>query len=80
MWANLGRLEMEWGRKEAARAALARAQRLAPGNEEISRLFALVDLRNPSVLPFLPRSHPLNRWLGKLRYADLPRPDDEDED
>ena len=75
---NLGRVEMEWGRKEQARAAFSRALRLAP-TKRIQRYLEVLGRRQRSALPFLRRSHPLNVLFGRLRHKYFRRPDSDDE-
>jgi len=65
---NLGRVLLEQGRRKEAREAFTRAYALdntnAPAALELSRM----GIRRRPVLPFLPRNHPLNVRLGKLRH------------
>ena len=78
VWVNLGRVEMEWGRKKQARAAFARALRLAP-TKRIQRYLEILGMRQKPVLPFLRRSHRLNVFLGRLRHKHFRRPDGDDD-
>ena len=55
-------------RKRAAQT-IARAIKLHPRNTELKTLAQKIGLRRPPVLGFLPRTHPLNRWLGQLRHG-----------
>jgi tetratricopeptide (TPR) repeat protein len=70
---NLGKVYLIAGKTTRALMALERARRLAPSHPGIQAALAQVDRRSGSVVPFLRRSHPMNRWLGKLRHATLSR-------
>ena len=50
-----------------AAKALERARKLAPDDQRISHEAAKIGIRRGSVVPFLSRRNPLNRWLGALR-------------
>ncbi len=66
---NLGRVYMVAGKLEMALEAFDRAAQLAPDNKVVARELAQLDRRNRPVIRMLPRNHPLNLMLGKLRYA-----------
>ncbi len=64
---NLGKVHLASGNKrkalEAFREGLAKG-----GNEEILRMLIEFGMRNPPVIKSLPRSHPLNKFLGLLLH------------
>jgi predicted Zn-dependent protease len=70
---NLGRVYLMAGKTTRALMALERGRRLLPSHAGIQAALASVDRRGGTVLPFLRRSHPMNRWLGKMRHAVLGR-------
>lgn len=70
---NLGKVYLMAGKTTHALVALERGLRLAPSHAPLRNALAGVDRRGRPMLPFLRRSHPFNRWLGKLRYAMLSR-------
>lgn len=55
--------------KRGAAEALDRGLALAPGHAGFEALQRELGRRRAPVLGFLPRSHPVNRWLGRLRHA-----------
>ncbi|HXV77075.1 MAG TPA: tetratricopeptide repeat protein [Candidatus Polarisedimenticolaceae bacterium] len=65
---NLGRVYLEAGKHSHALDAFDRALRLAPDNQTLVRELKKLDRRAAPVLGMLPRSHPLNVALGKLRH------------
>ena len=65
---NLARALVQTRNKEQAVRALVRAQELAPDNPLVRDEFEILGLRRPRVIPFLPRSFFLNKWLGKLTW------------
>jgi len=70
---NLGKVCLLAGKNTRAFMAFERGLRLAPGHPSLKAAMAEVERRGTLVLPFLKRSHPLNRWLGRLKYAALSR-------
>lgn len=68
LYVNLGRILLEMGKRQEARAEFTHAYRLdntnAPAALELSRM----GIRRPPVIPFLHRNHPLNIYLGRLRH------------
>ncbi len=64
---NLGKVHLTSGNKrralDAFREGLAKG-----GNEEILRMLIEFGTRNPPVIKSLPRSHPLNKFLGLLLH------------
>ncbi len=70
---NLGKVYLMAEKTTRALIAFERGLRLAPNHQGLQAAMAKVDRRGRTVLPFLKRSHPMNRWLGKLKYAALSR-------
>lgn len=67
LYLNLARLHLGFGFKSEGIRFLRRGLMIDPGNARIvEALKHLGDRRSP-VLRFLPRRHPLNRWLGAAR-------------
>jgi predicted Zn-dependent protease len=69
LWLNLGRVYIIAGKKQRALEALDRGTQLAPGNRVLANELAQLDRRSDPVLRMLPRSHPVNVALGKLRRS-----------
>lgn len=70
---NLARLyELRGNRRGAWRETTAGLE-LAPGHSELLAFRARLDARRPPVLGFLPRTHPVNLRLGRLRHRWLRR-------
>ena len=67
LWLNLGRVYVMAGKQERALEALDTAAQLAPGNRVLAHELAQLERRSSPVLGKLPRSHPVNIALGKLR-------------
>jgi len=67
LYLNLARLHLAFGFKSEGVRFIRRGLMIDPSNESLS--IAMVDLgaRISPVLSFLPRRHPLNRWLGRAR-------------
>ena len=66
---NLGRVYLMAGKTTRALVAFERGLRLAPAHGPLRDALGKVDRRSAPVLRCMGRNHPLNRWLGKLRYA-----------
>lgn len=66
---NLGRVYLLAGRRIPALECFEKGVRLAPENKVLRRELAEVDRRRPPVVPFLSRTNPINRWLGKIRAS-----------
>ncbi len=69
---NLGRVYLLAGLRVKAIQSFERGLKLAPQHAVLRAELAKVDRRGPVVFARLARSHPLNRWAGRLR-AYLPR-------
>jgi tetratricopeptide (TPR) repeat protein len=59
--------------RKSAVEAIGTALRWDPHHKGAIALRRKMGVRRRPVLPFLPRSHPLNVWLGKLRHRLLER-------
>lgn len=68
VWFNLGKVEREAGNQYKAHKALVRALHLSPHKAEIREELRKLGLRRAPVFSFLDRSHPLNRFMGRLTY------------
>jgi tetratricopeptide (TPR) repeat protein len=64
---NLGRALMRAGRLREAHAALAKGLAMAPGHAGIRKALQQMGVRRRPPVPFLTRSHPINRVLGRIR-------------
>jgi tetratricopeptide (TPR) repeat protein len=71
---NLGKAYALCGRTTKALAAFERGAAIAPKNAALRAEISKYDRRRPPVLSFLPRTNPLNRWLGRLRSGLFPAP------
>jgi tetratricopeptide (TPR) repeat protein len=69
LWLNLGRVYVLAGKRDRALEALDAAMKLAPGNRVLAQELAQLERRSSPVLRMLPRSHPVNIALGKLRRS-----------
>lgn len=67
LMANLGWIYLLANRRTSALAALERGLRLDSENRRLRALLARAERRSRPVLSMLPRAHPLNRVLGRLR-------------
>ncbi|MGD8375513.1 MAG: tetratricopeptide repeat protein [Acidobacteriota bacterium] len=70
IWMNLGRVELEAGNRAEAHAAFRRGFHLAPAAERkaFRRMLEIAGMRRKPFFSFLPRSHPLNRFIGRLTW------------
>jgi len=64
---NLGRVQIMAGSKDRGLATLRRGAQLG-GGEDFYHELSKWGNRMPPPIPALPRNHPLNKYLGKLRY------------
>jgi predicted Zn-dependent protease len=67
LYLNLARLHLAFGFKAEGVRFIRRGLMIDPGNEELSRALFDLGARIAPVLSFLPRRHPVNRWLGRAR-------------
>jgi hypothetical protein len=65
---HLADLALRAGRRSEACQALEKGLRVAPGDPDLTRLRRLIGVRQSPTLPFLSRSNPVNRWIGRLRH------------
>lgn len=70
---NVARLHLAYGFRAEALRCVRRAQMIDPVSPEAAALVERLGLRSRPVLPFLPRPHLLNRWLGAARAVLLRR-------
>jgi tetratricopeptide (TPR) repeat protein len=76
MYINLARLHEQTGWKSQAAQVLRKGLRIDPGNQELLVEINRISPRTPDLIPSLPRTHVLNRTIGKLRAelsADKPK-------
>ena len=66
---NLARLELACGNRRDAVSTLERGLAVAPEHAGLRELRGQMGCRRPPPLPFLSRSHPVNRVLGRLFYS-----------
>ena len=67
LYHNLARVHLAFGFKAEAIRYLRRGLMIDPANRAMSEALAALGRRRPPVLSFLPRKHPLNRLLGRVR-------------
>ena len=67
MYLNLARLHLSFGFKSEGVRFLRRGRMIDPGHEEIVGELRKLGQRGRPALPFLPRSHALNRWCGMAK-------------
>lgn len=71
LYLNLAEVYVAADRKQDAVDTLARGLRYAPHDPRLKMGIDRLATRRPPVLPFLPRTHLMNRNLGKLRHHAL---------
>jgi tetratricopeptide (TPR) repeat protein len=69
LYHNLAMLHLGFGFKAEAVRFLRRGLMIDPGNQTISTALRELGDRMSPVLNFLPRRHPVNRWLGAARHV-----------
>ncbi len=69
LYVNVARLNLAFGFRAESLRYLRRAKMIDPGNQAIRLLLEELGSRSDPMLPFLPRRHLLNRWLGTARHA-----------
>ncbi len=67
-YANLTRTYLLSGRRRGAHKALRRGLRVAPRHPGLRQIQREMGVRRRPPIPFLPRSHSVNRFLGQLSY------------
>lgn len=65
---NLAEVYVIWGKKEKAIKTLEEGLKIDRDNTEILNELERLGVRRRSLLPFLPRSNPINKYLGKILY------------
>ncbi len=68
LYHNLARVHLAFGFKAEAIRYLRRGLMIDPGNGDMSQELADLGVRIRPVLTFLPRRHPCNRLLGRVRH------------
>lgn len=71
LYMNLAEVYLASGRRQAASDTLALALQYIPHDSRLEEAFGRLALRRPPVLPFLARSHVVNRCLGLWRHRML---------
>jgi len=69
LYFNLARLYLGFGFKSEGVRYLRRGLMIDPGNARILRMLRDLGDRAAPVVGFLPRRHPINRWLGAVRHV-----------
>ncbi len=69
LFLNLGRVYLLAGKTTKALAAFERGLDLASSHKGLRAEFAKIDRRAAPPLGIVSRSHPLNKWLGRLRSS-----------
>ena len=69
LYLNLARLYLGFGFKAEGVRYLRRGLMIDPGNVAITSAMRELGDRGAPVLGFLPRRHPVNRWLGAVRHT-----------
>lgn len=67
LYFNLARVHLAFGFKAEGIRYLRRGLMIDPEHAATHGELDRLGVRRSSVLPFLPRRHPLNRWLGRMR-------------
>ena len=67
LYHNLARVHLAFGFKAEAIRYLRRGLMIDPGNGEMLGELRSLGMRRSPVLNFLPRRHPINRFLGRIR-------------
>src|SRR5229473_8080275 len=71
LYLNLAEVYVAADRRQAAADVLARGLHYAPHDRRLKMALDRLAMRRSPVLTFLPRQHPINRNLGKLRHHAL---------
>jgi tetratricopeptide (TPR) repeat protein len=67
LYHNLARVHLAFGFKAEAIRYLRRGLMIDPGNSPMLDDLHQLGMRQSPILGFLPRRHPMNRWLGRCR-------------
>lgn len=76
LYRNLAQVHLAFGFKAEGIRYLRRGLMIDPGSRSIIGDLERLGVRRRPVLPFLPRRHVLNRWLGRMRSTLFPVPED----
>jgi len=68
LYLNQARAHLALGQRERAVKCIIRGLAVDPHHEPLRLAQQAMGWRRRPVLPFLPRSNPVNRWLGRLRH------------
>jgi predicted Zn-dependent protease len=68
LYLNLAEVLLRAGKKADAVDTLENGTVYASRDARIQRMLQFIGIRRPAVLPFLHRTHPLNRALGRFRH------------
>lgn len=68
LYLNLAEVYLKWGKREDAVDVLAEGMHYTNNDVRVARALARLGIRRPPVLPFVRRSNPINRALGKIRH------------
>jgi tetratricopeptide (TPR) repeat protein len=71
LYLNLAEVYVASGRRQAAADTLALGLHYMPYDARLRDEFSKLIIRRAQVLRFLPRTHPINRGLGRLRHLFL---------
>jgi predicted Zn-dependent protease len=71
LYLNLAEVYVAADRKQDAADVLARGLHYSPHDLRLKMALDRLAMRRPVVLPFLPRTHVINRNLGKIRHHAL---------
>jgi len=65
---NLGRVYLITGKLDPALECFEKGLRVQPESNILRKELARIDRRSKPMVPFLGRSHPVNRWLGRKKF------------
>ena len=71
LYMNLARVAMKSGRKNLAIESLWTSLSISPNDRNAWTMMAQLGYRRPPVLEFLPRTNPVNKYLGLIRHRVL---------
>ncbi len=72
LYHNLARVHLAFGFKAEGMRYVRRGLMIDPGNSGMLDELRRLGERRLPVLRFLPRRHPINRWLGRIRHQREP--------
>lgn len=65
---NLAKVYLQLGKKPQAIEAIYKGLTVDPEHDELRQLAYSLGIRRKPALGFLPRNHPLNKWIGRLTW------------